>query len=170
MESRIPSQNQNFYLDFTTQQITNCRKSKKRGISGSSQCPLCRKEEETIQHLFLECSFSRKRWEAMVIPIAANINYNVTINQFISKWKSRYPHSLKNKQAIKRLRNNLPLFLCWKLWLARNGVIFKDNIPTVSKVTTKAWGLMVEFLTAKGVNGISISQLQEEERNWIILQ
>ena len=32
---------------------------------------------------------------------------------------------------------------------------------------TKAWGLMVEFFTAKGVKGINLSQLQEEERNWI---
>ena len=40
--------------------ILTAKNLKKRGIQGPSCCVLCKEEEETIDHIFLECNFSTK--------------------------------------------------------------------------------------------------------------
>ena len=35
---------------------------RKRGLEGLLRCILCKESEESIEHLFLECKFSREVW------------------------------------------------------------------------------------------------------------
>eukprot|EP00253_Pinus_taeda_P003964 PITA_03964 len=46
---------------------------RKRGIIGPSHCPNCQNEEETIQHLFIDCSFASACWKevGVTIPLGA---------------------------------------------------------------------------------------------------
>jgi hypothetical protein len=38
----------------------------KRGWEGPGRCPLCRKESESITHLFTSCTFARTVWDIMI--------------------------------------------------------------------------------------------------------
>lgn len=42
---------------------------RKKGILGPSICCLCRVAEESSNHLFLECSFTRKCWKLITSPL-----------------------------------------------------------------------------------------------------
>lgn len=36
---------------------------KRIGINGPSRCPLCEKNEETIDHLLVQCHYAKKCWD-----------------------------------------------------------------------------------------------------------
>lgn len=41
----------------------------RKGIKVDSQCPLCRKEEESSKHLFLKCGVARSAWFGLSISL-----------------------------------------------------------------------------------------------------
>jgi len=128
---------------------------------------MCLNEEESIQHIFLDCPFNRECWEQFSSPLEMELNLSKTFNDLFTKWKTNYPYSMKNKQTIKRFWESLLSFRCWKIWLSRNKSIFKDQTPMIGRVMLKAWGPTLEFINMKGLKSIDGSSLQQEERNWI---
>lgn len=66
-----------------------------------------------------------------------------------SLWNKNHRGTLKNKPIFKKLWMALPKYLCWKTWLARNRVIFKQDKNTPRSVAAKAKGLLAEFINSK---------------------
>jgi hypothetical protein len=48
------------------ERILNLENLNKRGIYGPSRCVLCGNNEETMSHLFLECSFIKSIWQTIL--------------------------------------------------------------------------------------------------------
>lgn len=40
-----------------------------RGLTGSSHCVLCLSQEETLQHMFVECKYTKEVWSLVLIDI-----------------------------------------------------------------------------------------------------
>jgi len=97
---------------------------KKRGIKGSSRCPLFFDAKESIQHLFVDCSFSSQSWSSLHHPINFKIERNSSIYATIVKWKKSYPCAKKGLSAQKRIWDMLLFVLLWNFWLMRNGFFF----------------------------------------------
>ena len=43
--------------------ILTAERLKRIGINGPSRCPLCEKNEETIDHLLVQCQYAKKCWD-----------------------------------------------------------------------------------------------------------
>ena len=124
---------------------------KKRGISGPSRCILCNSDEETISHLFLQCSFSHLIWRS-VLPPGTALNFPDTIAQLFAVWSKHFPGSLNKKLILNRLWACIPKNLCWQLWLARNKAIFKDQKVVPAHVAAKTIGMTVEKFVASNIS------------------
>lgn len=93
---------------------------RKRAFAGPTWCVLCRKEEETSQHLFLTCEVTKELWNQ--VTQALNI---ITVWQgedIPSAWEQWW-----NAVASEKSRN-LPLLVSWYIWNRRNAIIFEDYI------------------------------------------
>ena len=47
------------------ERILTMERLKSIGINGPSRCPLCEKNEETIDHLLVQCQYAKKWWDMM---------------------------------------------------------------------------------------------------------
>ena len=63
----------------------------RKGIQGSSICPLCKEKSETAAHIMLECSFSKRIWGFFVQNLNSNPLFPSSIVEIFSKWTARYP-------------------------------------------------------------------------------
>eukprot|EP00253_Pinus_taeda_P013489 PITA_13489 len=97
---------------------------KKRGIMGPSRCPNCCRSEETMQHLFIECSVADECWKKMASIGEAPWEPQATIAETIHKWRKNCPWREKRSKLTQRVWNIIPLTLLWHIWLARNGKVF----------------------------------------------
>lgn len=137
----------------------------KRGILGPHRCPLCCSEEETIEHLFIECDYACQMWKLILDPLGAQTPQNQKIHQTFVTWQNRYPIPLSRKKGWKKICMAIPKYICWKIWLARNQCIFQDSKPTTAQTTGKAEGLLLEAVLSSALNwelGI-----EDQERAWL---
>ena len=140
---------------------------RKRGFIGPSRCPNCQLEEETSQHLFIDCPFASACW--MEAFRSNNLPWapGTSISEVLNIWKQNYPWGKKTTNIARRVWNALPCTLLWNIWLARNLMIFKGEETSVKKLYNKAWSLNLEALSTKCQGNLSILDLHVEERNYI---
>ena len=101
--------------------INTCDNLIKKGWIGPNWCFLCRSSSESVNHLFHECSFTRK--------VIAHIRSSLAIPYFwretnfilnVSSWISK-GNTLKY----------LPLLFSWQIWWTRNKCVFEDKQPDI---------------------------------------
>ncbi|XP_018510447.2 uncharacterized protein LOC108869886 [Brassica rapa] len=94
-----------------------------RGITSDLTCPRCKKTE-TVMHIFFNCTFARKVWEAVPLRQAIPISAEDTITSMMVKFRRALclpPTGVQNPI--------LPWIL-WSIWTARNKLLFEDrNMP-----------------------------------------
>jgi hypothetical protein len=73
---------------------------------------------ETVDHLFLNCHFSRDCWNSIGIAI----QNDVTILQAVQQIKD---------QAYPSFFMLTIILMCWSIWIVRNDLIFKGIQPSV---------------------------------------
>jgi len=139
----------------------------KRGFLGPFKCVLCKESLETINHLFLECSFSRVVWKVLLQDLSTRVNWPRTIAQLFSRCKNRYRGSFYKNAIFQRIWLALPKYIFWKLWLARNKVIFVGDIGILSTVANKAISLLCEQFNHKRKSDNSLEFLDIKERVWV---
>lgn len=101
----------------------------KRAHYGPHWCYLCRSDNESVQPLFLDYTEARKLWDIIIPAIApSSIWAGITI---IEAWQTWYTSSSAPKQF------NLPLLICWAIWIAQNHLIFQNSPPRWSIIAAK---------------------------------
>ena len=93
--------------------ILTGEKLKSKGWEGPSRCPLCNQAEETIEHLFITCEFTKEVWRLTLGPIAVCLPNS--IKDLISSWIVIAPFSFSKKDRLKVAWMWTPKFLCWKV-------------------------------------------------------
>ena len=99
---------------------------KKRGMEGPSRCPLCKKEEETSDHLLLGCPFSKEVWKE-TLKINSDITLPGTIHGLLAEWMKLSPFQLPKKSLLQTAWSWVSKAILWKIWLERNNRIFRDK-------------------------------------------
>jgi hypothetical protein len=94
----------------------------RRNWGGSKQCSFCLREE-TIQHMFFDCSYARFIWG--LIQMAFNILPPQSVQHLFHDWKNQVRGNIRQQ-----LLAGASVF-CWAIWLSRNDVIF-DKSPIKS--------------------------------------
>ncbi|CAH9092688.1 unnamed protein product [Cuscuta europaea] len=84
-----------------------------RRIIQPSICPLCRNDDDSTIHIFLECDFSKAIWsyfaQIMSIPMPSHCSY--IRNIFLIWW-----FEAGSKNLIDLFKHNLPGIICWNIW------------------------------------------------------
>lgn len=82
-------------------------------------CPLCEdNKEETVAHLFLECTFAEKVWKLVALWIGTDLNFSDEVLVSMSNF---------SKKVSRKKREIWMLFwhgAVWYIWKARNQAIF----------------------------------------------
>jgi hypothetical protein len=102
-----------------------------RGWPNQYFCPLCRRNLETVHHLFKECSVSQQVWTEIGIWIAIPSFHlhGWDPNQEVSEWFSGLSGSFISIRS-KGVRS-LIILVCWSLWRERNAQsFFKEKRST----------------------------------------
>lgn len=94
----------------------------KHSFTRPSRCALCKSEEETNTHLFLDCTFTKSIWLEISRSLGPSLIWNGTnILEALQFWLAE-----QQNQNYKVL----PLMVGWEIWLARNHAIFEDKPRT----------------------------------------
>ena len=134
-------------------------------MEGPTRCPLCKKEEETLDHILLECPFSKEVWrEAMMLN--PGINLPCTIQDLLSEWMKLSPFHLSKKTLLQNAWRWIPNAICWKIWIERNNRIFREQELHPSKITIQARAILGEALDHNTSLKNTI-QLLPEESQWL---
>ena len=102
----------------------------RKGITTPTRCLLFDDNDETINHMFLTCSFARAIWLGSTLGIRTSDLANVSIKVWItSLFTTFYP-----------LEQNRMIFLqacftiLWSLWNHRNMVLHQGKTPNPMEV------------------------------------
>eukprot|EP00253_Pinus_taeda_P034952 PITA_34952 len=99
-----------------------------RFFIGPGRCPLCKVNEESINHLYTSCDVSLKIWREITDLLKLKDQWGAAT--FEDAWKNWW-----NNHPDGNLRNLPPIFF-WGLWLARNNNIFQDKAISTSSIAS----------------------------------
>lgn len=117
----------------------------KKGFCGSSRCYLCKREEETRDHLFINCLYTRKLWLDTKKTFSKSEQTPGDIKTIIFQW-----HKEKFQcKVVCRAWNLIASFVLWMAWKERNRRIFQDKTKNVKKVWERAINLMRETILSE---------------------
>ncbi|KAK3227605.1 hypothetical protein Dsin_007467 [Dipteronia sinensis] len=92
------------------------------------ECPLCNKEIETTDHLFLHCTWSYSLWQKCMAWWDVEGCHTSTVSDWLEYWMGMCP-------AFKSERVWCSLFyaIVWTIWEARNLLVFERKVPNVEQ-------------------------------------
>jgi hypothetical protein len=101
---------------------------RKRGLTLVNWCCLCKKSEETINHLLIHCEFTSEIWHLVLILFGVSWVMWMPSNivELFQCWRTQgWGHS---KEAIWKV---IPTLLMWCIWRKRNPRLFEDHKSSV---------------------------------------
>ena len=96
---------------------------KKRGYQMPIKCPLCKKVEEDLDHLFIHCLVVWGMWAALLSIPGFQWVCPYSLKEVMSRW-SCFPI----KKKAKKVWMAAPLSLIWAIWRERNRIVFEDEV------------------------------------------
>ena len=99
------------------------------GFDIAGDCPLCKQEQETRNHLFFECSFSKAIWK-MILTLCDLRRDTSCWNQEL-KWASQ---RLKGKALISTLLRIGWNAYIYHMWKERNNRLFSQKEETKEQI------------------------------------
>eukprot|EP00253_Pinus_taeda_P015908 PITA_15908 len=143
---------------------------RRRGMEGPSRCPLCLSDAETVSHLLLLCPFAQEVWKGVLKLDPANLDLPDSIPSLFRSWARFSPFSFNKKSLLKTCWMWIPKFTCWKLWLERNNIIFREEKSNTVRVISKIKALLGEALEANvsSRNDLSLSKDEEQRLKELI--
>ncbi|KAK4255495.1 hypothetical protein QN277_008493 [Acacia crassicarpa] len=98
----------------------------RRRRSKDSRCPVCEKAEETIEHVFFHCPWTRCIWFGCSLGARVEVS---TVSNFKLWWMKTSESPLLSKQDLA-----LICWILWYTWKARNEWIFDHLQPNPGMV------------------------------------
>ena len=102
----------------------------RRGLHYPASCPLCDQEQETIQHILCNCSFSRDFWHLILSSIGFGNFTPIAAEQSFAAWWERV--SKRVHRCKRRGFNSVIILGAWCLWLSRNRAVFDGVSPSIN--------------------------------------
>lgn len=95
----------------------------RRNWHGNKSCSFC-SHNDTIKHLFFQCTFTRSTWS--IIQIASNLYLLISVTDIFGRcWLDGIPNRFKMLIRVEVYA------LLWSLWLCRNELVLngKNSSP-----------------------------------------
>ncbi|XP_026411086.1 uncharacterized protein LOC113306354 [Papaver somniferum] len=106
----------------------------------SSECPFCKQEVETANHLFINCDVTKRIWFSLDANIAGSIS-NVILQGWIASWF----HTSNVSKEEKEKYTQFVSFAIWHIWKLRCSVIFDNGSIQVSQLVAQVNKDIVEW-------------------------
>ncbi|CAL1367533.1 unnamed protein product [Linum trigynum] len=118
---------------------------KKKGLHIPNRCVLCKGDEESPNHLFITCAFSRQVWGGVkcFVKIEGSAVAGLDISERIRLWPRRNPANPAQWCSKVVLHA-----FCWCVWLERNNRVFNDQECNVPSIVMKIGYMIFWWLTA----------------------
>ncbi|GMI90570.1 hypothetical protein HRI_002726300 [Hibiscus trionum] len=128
-------------------------------ISGDLLCPFCRKELESIQHLFFSCQESWRLWNVACGWVDVSTALQEDPWCFLEAWKSLGNRAGSTWWVL------IPSVIIWTVWLFRNDIIFNNKLFDREQIKFLMIARLAYWLTAKFQgSGISSDALMVDPR------
>ncbi|CAN1796057.1 hypothetical protein LINPERHAP1_LOCUS20800, partial [Linum perenne] len=114
---------------------------KVRGFILPNWCALCRKQEESIDHLFIHCPFVSGIWGKVSSRLSISGPVPGGFQDLITGWKG-----LNCGTPFEAMHKVLLHSLCWHIWLERNEVIFRDARSSSARVLYRLLSSCITWL------------------------
>ncbi|CAN0825732.1 hypothetical protein LINGRAHAP2_LOCUS482 [Linum grandiflorum] len=118
----------------------------RRGLIAPNWCVLCRRNAESVSHIFLSCSFAKRiwRWFSLMLSIFGPFHYQM--HHVITGWN--FMNCASEFTPVKRVFLHS---LCWNIWLERNNRVFRDVDNSEFQVARKIAFAVGSWLKAAGI-------------------
>lgn len=106
--------------------IDNSRRRNHFIVNG---CPMCLRDEETVNHLLVHCNFAYNVWVALFARFDMQWVMPWSVAELFRRWLFRchFTHG--------RILWKFMLYTaCWKIWLERNNRIFNNKVRLVEEI------------------------------------
>ena len=139
----------------------------KRGFSGPFRCCFSQQATESSVHIFVECYFAQKVWAIFTCGLPYSYDpLNAEPVTLFKDWQSRYLDTLSSSHAWRKIWQAIPKFIWWKIWLARNDLIFNSKLLKLEIAASKDKAFLLEVAGNLRIFGTNL----EAEQNWLSLK
>ncbi|CAN1255260.1 hypothetical protein LINPERPRIM_LOCUS8923 [Linum perenne] len=143
-QKRVPSKIQCFMWMVWHGRIASID-NQRRGMVLTNWCVLCERDLESVDHLFVHCSFASTVWSELSSKLFLNGPRNDKVRDWIGAWKGM--------NCISRYAVASKIILhgfLWFIWLERNARIFTDTRKCEKHVAARAFWNFGRWLHAAG--------------------
>lgn len=115
----------------------------RRNLVEDVWCPICKEENESLEHLFFQCDETRRFWRASRLGFDFSVGSPMSVGDWLSKWWADTP----DKDAIFE-----SIFIMWGIWCRRNQFVFSNVQDTIEVAVRSTYDAvcMMKSLQAVG--------------------
>ena len=106
----------------------------RRGLPHPPRCPLCDQAPESIQHLMLECPFSKQVWHEILSWLRLTCSVPSTEGSLSEWWNSARRNT---PQPMQKGLATATLLIPWMTWKHRNDCVFNGATPSTNALTAR---------------------------------
>ena len=106
----------------------------------------CKQVAETSKYIFVGCDFTQKAWADLLSGMTTLVPSNIELVNLFSNWQLRYPRTSSTSHELRKIWQAIPKFFWWKIWLARNDLIFNSKVMKPGLVAIKAKAMLSEVV------------------------
>ncbi|XP_022865490.1 uncharacterized protein LOC111385340 [Olea europaea var. sylvestris] len=110
-------------------QVSTVDNLRRKGFYVTEWCYMCKKDGETINHLFIHCDGVRWLWDSILASQSMNWVLLRRIEDLVWAWKRKF----RDKDS-KLLWNLIPRCIVWCIWRERNDRYFEDQTKTTEQI------------------------------------
>jgi hypothetical protein len=120
-----------FLWQVMHERVWTSERLQSRGLDSHGPCALCSQEVESLNHLFVGCSFSREIWFKCLHRLGLQ-QFMPAATDTLLKWWFR---SRKRIAKPRRKASDSFVFLVsWQLWLECNARVFRNSVASTSNL------------------------------------
>ncbi|KAM0901733.1 hypothetical protein ACQ4PT_019787 [Festuca glaucescens] len=124
----------------------------RRGLPNHGLCPFCQSASEDIDHLLLQCHYSRAIWFNLLWPCGF-LQLLPSPTDRIKDWWPR--SSMTIAASSRRTFNSLCLLVMRAIWLERNAHVFEDTACLASSLSDRVSVEWREWVLCRGTSRTS---------------
>jgi len=125
----------------------------RHGMPHPDCCPLCDQEEESINHLLVECVFTREFWFILLRQVGLQaLSPQPTDNSFLDWWERA---NNATSDLVRQGVGSLIILGAWTLWNHCNCSVFYGAAPSMARALMVA-GEERWLWTTAGARGLSL--------------
>lgn len=108
--------------------LPTCSRLITRGMQIDSNCHRCRNEQETINYVLFSCPNAKMVWHLSSAPILQAHQFSNDVEDNIN-----YIIDLYQNPTLTINQKLIPIWLLWRIWKARNKLVFKKFSESPSR-------------------------------------